>query len=318
LATPDVQERSGGAADVASVPRTPDPGTRRKALIALAVFLGPALAFYVLFLIIPLTGTVILSFTDWPGFNISQLEWAGLDNFRELAGDPVFRQALVHNVVLLIGAIVLKTVVALVLALALDQRLPLSNFFRGVYLMPTILSLVVVALVFSLALSPSLGIVNPFLESIGLGGLAGEWLGDPGRVLPMIVLIDAWGGFGLFMFLFIARLMAVPQDLRDAAAVDGAGELQTIRHVIIPQLRSTISMVVLLAAIQSLKMFELIYVMTSGGPNHASEVLATWGYFQGFTASRVGYGSAILVVLLVITFLLAFVYVKKFRMQDDN
>jgi ABC-type sugar transport system permease subunit len=112
--------------------------------------------------------------------------------------------------------------------------------------------------------------------------------------------------------------MAVPQDLRDAAAVDGAGELQTIRHVILPQLRSTISMVVLLAAIQSLKMFELIYVMTGGGPNHASEVLATWGYFQGFTATRVGYGNAILVVLLIITFVLAFVYVKRFRKGDDD
>jgi raffinose/stachyose/melibiose transport system permease protein len=184
--------------------------------------------------------------------------------------------------------------------------------------MPTILSLVVVALVFSLALSPSLGLVNPFLEAVGLGRFAGEWLGSPNRVLPIVILIDAWGGFGLYMFLIIARLIAIPQDLRDAAAVDGAGELRTIWHVILPLLRSTIAMVVLLAAIQSLKMFELIYIMTGGGPNHASEVLATWGYFQGFTATRVGYGSSILVVLLVITFAMAFVYVKKFRMQDDH
>lgn len=294
------------------------PKRERGDKIALFGFLGPTLTFYVLFLIIPLVGTVVLSFTEWPGFDIEELRWVGLANFRDLVGDAVFFNALAHNIVLVIGAIVLKTVVALALALALDQRLPLSSFFRGVYLMPTIISLVVVALVFSLALSPSLGFINPVLEGIGLGRFAGDWLGDPDLVLPVIILIDTWGGFGLFMFLIIARLIAIPQDIRDAAAVDGAGELRTIVHVILPQLRSTISMVVLLAAIQSLKMFELIYVMTSGGPNHASEVIATWGYFQAFTATRVGYGSAILVVLLLITFALAFVYVRKFRMQDDN
>lgn len=286
--------------------------------LALILFLGPALTFYVLFMIVPLVGTIVLSFTEWPGFNLDQLQWVGLGNFRELAGDEVFRQALLHNLVLIVGAVALKTVLALLLALALDQRLPGSAFFRGVFLMPTVISLVVVALVFGLGMSPSLGFVNPLLESIGLGGLAGDWLGDPDRVLATIILLDTWQGFGLYMFLFIARLVAIPQDLKDAAAIDGAGELRTTWHVVLPQLRSTISMVVLLASIESLKIFELIYVMTSGGPNHASEVVSTWGYMQGFTASRVGYGNAILVVLLVITFSLAAVYVRRFRTIGDD
>jgi raffinose/stachyose/melibiose transport system permease protein len=296
----------------------PPRSTRRWEFVALVAFLGPALVFYVLFMIVPLAGTVLLSFTEWPGFNLDQLQWVGLGNFRELATDSVFLEALLHNVVLIVGAVVLKTAVALVLALALDQRLAGSAFFRGVFLMPTVISLVVVALVFGLGLSPSLGFVNPFLEAVGLGGLAGDWLGDPDRVLPTIILLDTWQGFGLYMFLFIARLVAIPQDLKDAAAIDGAGELRTTWHVVLPLLRSTISMVVLLAAIESLKMFELIYVMTSGGPNHASEVISTWGYMQGFTASRVGYGNAILVVLLVITFSLAVVYVRRFRRIGDD
>ena len=284
----------------------------------LTLFLGPALGFYVVFLIVPLVGTVALSFTDWPGFNIEQLRFVGLDNFRELAGDPVFHSAVAHNLVLLLGAVLLKTTVAVVMALCLDQRLPLSGFFRGVYLMPTIISLVVVSLVFGLGLSPSLGFINPFLDAIGLDGLAGDWLGDPNRVLPVIIGIDTWSGFGLYMFLVIARLMSIPQDLRDAAAVDGAGELKTIWHVVLPLLRSTIGMVVLLEAIHSLKMFELIFIMTKGGPNHASELVASWGFFQGFTATRVGYGSAILVVLLAITFVMAVVYVRKLMVADDD
>jgi raffinose/stachyose/melibiose transport system permease protein len=298
----DVQERRG----------------QRRERGVLVLFLGPAFSFYVLFLIVPLLGTVLLSFTDWPGFNIDQLRWVGTSNFRELVGDQVFHAAVVHNVVLLVGAVLLKTTVAVVMALALDQRLPLSGFFRGVYLMPTIISLVVVSLVFGLGLSPSLGFINPFLQAIGLGGLAGEWLGDPHRVLPVIIGIDTWSGFGLYMFLVIARLMSIPQDLRDAAAVDGAGELKTTLFVVLPLLRSTIGMVVLLEAIHSLKMFELIYIMTTGGPNHASEVIASWGFFQGFTATRVGYGSAILVVLLVITFVMAVIYVRKLMVSDDD
>jgi raffinose/stachyose/melibiose transport system permease protein len=281
-------------------------------------FLGPALCFYVLFMIVPLLGAVVLSFSDWPGFNIDQLQWAGLDNFRELAGDSVFHRALVHNVVLVGGAIVLNTILALFLAIALDQGLPMSGFFRGVFLMPTAISLIVVALVFSLGLSPSLGFVNPFLEAIGLGGLAGEWLGDPDRVLPVVLVLDTWNSFGLYMFLFIARLITIPQELKDAAAVDGAGEFRTIWHVVLPLLRSTVAMVVLLVAIRSLRMFELIYVMTNGGPDHASEVIATWGYFQGFTATRVGYGSAILVFLVAFTFVLAAIYVYRVRAHDDT
>jgi ABC-type sugar transport system permease subunit len=175
----------------------------------------------------------------------------------------------------------------------------------------------VVALVFGLGFSPTLGFINPVLEAVGLGQFAGEWLGDPHRVLPVILMLDVWQSFGLYMFLIIARLIAIPQDLKDAAALDGAGELRTIWHVILPLLRSTLSMVVLLVAINSLKTFELVYVMTTGGPNHASEVVATWGYFQGFTATRVGYGSANLVVLLILTFLLAALYVRRFRMEDD-
>ena len=287
-------------------------------LLSLGVFLGPAVAFYALFMIVPLLGTILLGFTEWPGFNLDQLSWVGLDNFRELAGDSVFWAALRHNLILLVGAVVLKTTVALVLALLLDQRLPGAGLFRGIFLMPTILSLVVVGLVFGLGLSPTLGFVNPFLEAIGLDALAGGWLGDPDRVLWTIVLLDTWQGFGLYMFLFIARLITIPQDVRDAASIDGAGEWRTTWSVILPLLRSTISMVVLLAAIESLKMFELIYVMTSGGPNHASEVISSWGYFQGFTASRVGYGSSILIVLLLVTFALAYVYTTKFRMGDHD
>jgi raffinose/stachyose/melibiose transport system permease protein len=280
-------------------------------------FLAPALVFYAIFLLVPLLGTLLLSVTDWSGFNITDIEFVGLDNFRTLGNDEVFWLSLRHNLTFLVGSVFLKTSVAMVLALALDLHLPFSNFFRGVYLMPTVISLVVVGIVFSLVLSPSLGLINPFLTAIGLERFAGTWLGSPQMALPIVIAIDVWHGFGLYMFLFISRLMAIPQDLHDAAFVDGANGWQDIVHITLPLMKSMVAMVVLLASIESLKLFSIVYVMTKGGPNHATEVLSTWAYFQAFTANKVGYGSAILVVLLVITFILAYIQVTRFQGQDD-
>ena len=280
-------------------------------------FLAPALFFYVLFLLVPLLGTLALSVTDWSGFNIANIEFVGLENFRELGRDEVFWQSLRHNLTFLVGSVILKTTIALALALALDQHLPFSHFFRGVYLMPTVISLVVVGVVFTLVLSPSLGLINPFLEAIGLGRFAGAWLGNPRLALPIVIAIDVWHGFGLYMFLFISRLIAIPQDLHDAAFVDGANGWQDILHITLPLMKSMVAMVVLLASIESLKLFSVVYVMTKGGPSHATEVLSTWAYFQAFTANNVGYGSAILVVLLAITFVLAYIQVTRFQVQDE-
>jgi len=136
-------------------------------------------------------------------------------------------------------------------------------------------------------------------------------------VLPILILIDMWHGFGLYMFLFIARLAAISEELHEAAFVDGANGFQDILHITLPLLRGTAAMVLLLAAIDSLKVFATIYVMTNGGPNHRSEVLSTWAYFQAFTANKVGYGNAILVVLLVITFILAYIQTTYFQPRDE-
>jgi raffinose/stachyose/melibiose transport system permease protein len=308
--------RDVGLPTAQSVP-TPAKAARPRVWLLVVPFIAPSLVFYTVFLIVPLLGTLALSLTDWSGISLANIRVVGLANYRQLGSDPVFWESLQHNLIFLLGAILLKTTLALLLALALEQNLRFSAFFRGVYLMPTVISLVVVGIVFSLALSPSLGLVNPFLQAIGLGQFAGSWLGDPQKVLPLVIVIDTWHGFGLYMFLFITRLIAIPQELHDAAFVDGASGRQDIWYVTLPLLKSTAAMVVLLAAIESLKAFALIYVMTNGGPNHQSEVLSTWAYFNAFTANKVGYGSAILVVLLLITFCLAYVQVTRFQPKDN-
>ena len=288
-----------------------------RAWLLAAPFLAPALVFYIMFMLIPMIGTLALGFTEWTGFNFADIKFVGLGNFAAMRDDPIFWLSLRHNLIFLFGAISLKTLVALLLALALDQRIPFSNLFRGVFLMPTVISLVVVGIVFRLALSPSLGLVNPFFKAIGLPLLAGDWLGDPDRVLPVIIIVDTWHGFGLYMFLFISRLVGISPELHEAAFVDGANLPQDIWHITLPLLKPTIAMVLLLAAIDSLKIFANVYIMTKGGPSHASEVLSSWAYFEAFTANKVGYGSAILIVLLVITFILAYIQVTRFQPKEE-
>jgi ABC-type sugar transport system permease subunit len=272
-----------------------------------------------MFLIIPLIGTIFLSLTDWNGFDFAQIHFVGATNYTALAHDPVFVSALLHTLIFVAVAMVLKTVGSLAAALALNERLPLSTMFRAIYVMPTVISMVVIGVVFDLALSPTLGLLNPLLKAIGLGHATnGLWLDDPHKVLPILILVDVWQNFGIYMLIYISALVAIPDELGEAARVDGASRWQEIRRVTIPMLRSTTGIVMLLSGIDSLKVFATVYVMTRGGPNHASEVLSTWGYSQAFTEDNVGYGSAIMVVLLAIAFVFAFIWLRLFRSKAED
>lgn len=281
------------------------------------LFLLPGLFFYVCFLVVPLIGTVILSFTNWNGFSFAQIQFIGLGNFAEIIHDQVFWRSVQHTLVFLAGNLTLKIGLALVIALLLDQNIPGANLFRGIYLLPTVMSLVVIGVTFKLALSPTLGFMNPLLKSIGLTVLSGDFLGDPKRALFVLVLIDAWSGFGLFMFLFVSRLVGISQDLHEAAFVDGANRLQDIWYITLPQLKTTYAMIMLLGAIESFKMFANVYVLTNGGPYHATEVLSTWAYFEAFTANKVGYGSTILLIQLLLTVLVVYLQTKYQPKADE-
>lgn len=229
------------------------------------------------------------------------MQWAGLQNYASIIHDSIFWQALQHNLEFVFIVVVFQTVVALGLAILLEQKLPLSKFFRGVYFMPTVLSLVVVGLLFSLILSPSQGLLNNFLRTIGLN-IQPAWLGDSKIALFVLMVVSMWKEFGLSMFLFIAGLETIPDDLFDAAKVDGANRWKIISNVIIPLIGETITVVVVLTTISCLKLFELVVVMTKGGPFHATEVLTTRMYNQTFAYGNVGYGSSIAFVLFLLTF----------------
>jgi raffinose/stachyose/melibiose transport system permease protein len=268
------------------------------------LFVLPALSFYAVFLALPIVGVVIISLLNWSGLSMSDIAWAGADNYVALAGDPVFWQALLHNMIFIGGGASAMVVIGLILAVLLEQGLRGSNFFRGAFFIPTVMSMVVVGIVFMLILSPELGLINPLLRGVNLGNLQRAWLGERATALPTVIAVDVWKNFGLSMFLFVAGLKSIPREYYEAASIDGANAWQRFWSITLPALRPVTAVAVTLASINTLKLFDLVYVMTAGGPNHSSEVLTTWMYQQGFKFNNMGYGSAIAVVLLIVTFVL--------------
>lgn len=287
---------------------------RKEAVVAYLLIL-PAMVFYVGFLALPTLGTIASSLFSWSGNTFNELHWVGVHNYSELANDSVFREALVHNLIFIGVGATLIVGIGLGIAVLLEQGFRGSSFFRAAFFVPTVLSLVVVSLVFSLILSPDLGLINPFLESIGLGGLTHAWLGDPQTALGSVIAVEVWRDFGFAMLIFIAGLRSLDTELFAAARTDGAGALQLLRKITVPMLKPVVITVAVLITIGLLKLFDIVYLMTNGGPNHKSEVLSTWMYTEAFTYKHFGYGAAIAVVLLLMTVVVGIVQLRVSR--DD-
>ena len=277
------------------------------------VLLAPALIAFLLFMLIPMFLTFSLSLFDWNGIQLKSLDCIGLSNYKTMLKDDVFWQALKNNMIFIGFGMTGAVMLGLFVAVLLEQNLRGSNVFRGLFFLPTVLSLVVVGIVFTFLLSPEFGIVEPLLGSIGFDPPA--LLGDPRWAIYTLIVVEIWRSFGFAMFLFVAGLKAMDPYLAEAAQIDGAGGWGTFWHVTLPQLRPVTLMVATLVGIGMLKLFDLVYVMTSGGPNHATEVLNTAAYYEGFQFNRVGYGATISVVLLFVTFLFTIV---RFKVLPDD
>jgi len=273
-------------------------------------FLLPLLTFYIIFKAIPICITFVLSFYKWDGVSFATMDFIGIQNYIKLLGDKVFWTALYHNIVFILIGVPLSTVFALFIAILLEKRIPLANFFRGTYFIPSILSMTVIGLIFTLLLSPDFGIINPLLKVIGLGRFAKVWLGDSKVVLFTLIIIWVWMRFGFNMFIFIAGLKNIPQEIYESAHIDGTNTWQDFRYITLPLLRPTIVIVVLLGMIDVMRIFDLVFVMTKGGPNNASQVLAVRMYQEAFTYNHMGYGSTIAVVFLLLCLAMSLVNLK--------
>ena len=303
---------AGSAGTAQTRPQSADLRRRRRneAIVAY-IFIAPAALTFAVFMALPMLLTAVLSFFDWSGISLGSLEFAGFDNYVKLAQDPVFGQSLGNNFIFIVLGMGISVALGLFVAVLLERNLPGSSFFRGVFFLPTVLSTVVIGIVFTFLISPVFGVIRPVLALVGID-FEVALLGDPNTALYTIIAVEIWRAFGFAMFLFVAGLKSLDENLDEAARLDGASSSQVFWHITFPQLRPVTLLVSTLVGIQMLKLFDLVFVMTGGGPQNASEVLTTFLYKQGFNFNEVGYGSAIAVILLIITFALTLIRFKLF------
>jgi multiple sugar transport system permease protein len=275
----------------------------RRSLTALC-FLVPSLAILAVFVGYPMLASLRTSFFDASGFGPET--WVGLGNYVTVFTDPTYLKSMANTALYA----VLFTPVALIVALAVallvnDPRLPFGGLFRSVLFLPFIVSLAVAAFAWGYLIDPQVGLLNYWLR--GLGIHLGNVLQDPTLAMPAVVLVAVWKSFGFYMVVFIAGLQDIPTSLYEAARVDGAGPIQRFVNVTLPLLNNTITFVVIFALIAALQAFDQIYVLTQGGPFHATDTVVTEIYQAGFKDLDLGIASALSWVLLIATLLLSLV-----------
>ncbi len=277
-----------------------------------AAFLSLPLLIYIVIIIIPLITSFYYSFTDWNGFN-PDFNFIGIKNYEKIFHDPLFFNAIKNTVIWMAAAVIIPTVAGLAIALVLHGRVWGANFYKSLFYAPICLSLAVVGQVWIWIYQPNWGLLNLALRAGHLDQVAMAWLANSKSALPAIIVAWSWQQIGLAMVIFLAGLTSVPTELTEAAEIDGASYWQSLRHVIIPLLSPATIVVVALAIINSLKSFDVVYIMTRGGPFHSSDTLAMFMYNESFQKYYMGYGSAISVVLFVIAMIAIIIYFRQVR-----
>jgi ABC-type sugar transport system permease subunit len=262
---------------------------------------------------VPMVNSIILSFQSWNG--MSPPVWAGLKNYRALFGDRLFLIALGNTAYFTIATVILQSTIPLLVASMLDSRILGGAIFRTLYFMPVIISLAISGLLWAMIYEPNFGVLNEFLRSIGLGSFTQLWLADRSTVMPSIIAVSVWQSLGFYLVIYYAAMQNIPRELYEAARIDNANALQRLWHVTVPMLRPVIVLVIVLNTIHGIKVFDQIWVMTAGGPNHASDTLGTYLYSTSFGAMgssnpQLGYATAIAIVILVLSFLLSILQIR--------
>ncbi len=270
--------------------------TRRQQARLGVLLVAPAVALMVVFLIFPVFNAIYYVFVDFDGLNTTP-PWVGLANFSELAQDPLVWAALRNNIIWIVLGTVGPLVLGLGLALLLWGVRSGSTFYRVVFFLPYVLPQVAVGVVWGWIYAPTRGWLNRGLEAVGLGGLTRGWLGDPSTALYAVIGTAVWTATGFVFVIILSGLRNVDAQQVEAAMLDGANYLQRLRHVVLPAILPVFLMVTALTLIGGFAVFDIVFVMTGGGPANATEVLGTYAYSNAFQLSRISYGTTLALVV---------------------
>jgi ABC-type sugar transport system permease subunit len=288
----------------------------RQLIIWRVLFLALPLAVFATIVVWPLLDSFFYSFTNWNGFD-PNYRFVGLDNFRKIFTDPLFMNAAVNTLIWIAAALLMPTVTGLALALLLDSSVRGAGVFKSIFYLPICLSAIVVGQIWTWIYQQDWGLLNSTLSLVMGEKINFAWLAKPLTALYSVILAWSWQQTGLAMVIFLAGLTSIPAELIEAAEIEAATRPQRIRHVVLPLLRPATVVVVALMVINSLKGFDILYIMTSGGPFHSSDTLAMHMYNESFKKYLMGYGSAISVVLFIITLSIIVIYFRQLRKVDE-
>ena len=273
------------------------------------------LSLYTVFVLAPLLWSVAISLTGWNGLSPNR-PFIGLDNYDRAFHDPLFISAMRITGIWLVVGIIVPTVAGLGLAVLLDRPLRGSRIYKSLFYLPVCLSLAVVGQVWIWIYRPDIGLINTVLRGVGLDGLTKAWLANPGTAMWAVIIAWCWQQTALSLILYLAALTTVPQELVEAAAIDGANGRQAFRRVVLPLLRPATTVVVALGVIGVLKGFDVVYMLTEGGPFNTSANLAMMMYTETFRKYQVGYGAAISTALFVLAIVVIFIYFRQTRASE--
>jgi ABC-type sugar transport system permease subunit len=273
------------------------------------LFVLPALVLYLVFMVYPFLQSLYLSFTSWNGASLDK-EWIGLANYGALLRDELLWLSLRHNLIWVVLGTAAPIAIGMLLALLLWRRPKGFTLFRTFYFMPQVLSAVVIGIIWNWVYNPIFGILNKGLDAVGLSDVSRGWLGDPDFALYAVLIAATWAEIGFVFVIFLAGLQGVSKDLLEAATIDGANVWQRFRHVTVPQMANVINVVVAILLIGGFNVFDMIFVMTGGGPANATEVIATYTYKEAFTQNNVGYASTLALVMTVISLIASVAFIK--------
>jgi raffinose/stachyose/melibiose transport system permease protein len=274
------------------------------------LFLLPGVIIYLIVIVIPTFRSFYTSLFKWNGL-MTQKTFVGLDNYINLfTKDPIFPTALLNNIIWVVLSMTLTIGVALLLALILNRAFKGRAVFRGIFYFPYVLSGVVVGICWAWMYDPSQGLLNTMLRGVGLDQFAHTWIADGKTALIATYIASMWRSVGAPMVIFLAGLQTIPSEILEASDIDGAGSFRKFFWVMVPMLKETFLIVVATQIIRALKVYDIIIVMTGGGPANSTQTLATWMVLQTFRFTNYGKGTAIACVMLIMMMIIILPYVN--------
>lgn len=253
--------------------------------------------------------TVVVSFTDWDGMT-DVFHFVALKNYIKMFKDHVFWTSVVNNLIFFVGTVFIQALLGFVLAVLLKKKLPGSNVFKAIYFMPIAMATSIITAIFRIIMDPTNGALNQFLRAIHLNGFAVNWLGDPKIALVSVIIVNIFQWMGFSMITYYAGLMSLPDDVYEAAKIDGAGFWRTTFSVTLPMLKGTTNVLIILGIVGSLKTFDIVKLLTGGGPGRSTTVMNTYLYEKAFKDFNAGGAASIGVAILIIAIVMSFLQVK--------